>query len=63
MLINMAYSVGVQPVYGMVDWIEGTSYGIVIGAYAIQLAGFGLGMLVFKCLKEKKLREMFENNK
>lgn len=61
--MNMAYSVGVQPVYGMVDWVTGESYGLIIAVYAILLFSFGLGILVFKCLKEKKLLSMYEDQK
>ena len=62
-LINMAYSLGVQPVYGMVDWVTGESYGLIIAVYALLLLSFGIGILFFKCLKEKKLKEMFEEKK
>ena len=55
MLINMAYSVGVEPVYGVLDWVSGVSYGLLIGAYAILLVAFSLGILFYKCIKEKKL--------
>ena len=56
MLMNMAYSLGVEPVYGILDWVTGISYGLLIGAYVLLLIGFGFGILFYKCLKEKKLR-------
>ena len=51
MLINLGYSLYVEPVYSALSWKSGLSYGILIGSYVLTLIVFGIGILVFKCLK------------
>ena len=59
----MAYSLTVYPIYGILDWKTGLSYGVVLASYALYFLGGGFGLLVFKCLKEKRLKRMFQDRK
>ena len=48
-------TLGVEPVYSIITWVDGASYGYAAGAIAISLIFYGLGILFYKCCKEKKL--------
>lgn len=54
MVINLAYTLAVEPIYGILTWTDGFSYGLVIGAAAMTLVLFGIGIFTYHCLCKKK---------
>ena len=62
LVILCVYSLNVRLVYGMVDWVSGLSWGLVISIPAIHLFTYGLGMLIFKCIKEKRLKKLYSED-
>ena len=58
LLINLAMTLGVKPIYPVLSWKDGPTYGYVIAAIAISLVFYGAGTLLYTCVKKKKLDEM-----
>ena len=63
-LINLIYTLGNEPdkpVYPILKWTDGFSYGLTVGAFAIALVCFGIGILFYQAVcKKRKLMAMIE---
>lgn len=51
-------ALGVKPVYTVLNWKDGATYGYVAAAIAISLVFYGAGSLIYACVKKDKLHEM-----
>ena len=56
-LINIAYTLGHEPVYPIMTWENWISYVFIIVAYVSALITFGIGILSYqRCCKQKNLQ-------
>ena len=63
-VVNLTYTLGNEPdkpVYPILKWTDGFSYGLVIGAFVLALITFGVGILFYQVVcKKRKLMAMIE---